>query len=110
MEVPRIALVFGAGSSLAQAEHFRPMNRKWHPPLDYSFFETISRLKARIPAQLRAYSNDYPGPNPFAPTPGHPPLRMEEFMKDLLTTFSNRGAEAERPSPTPRWLRSTLRS
>jgi hypothetical protein len=82
----RICLVLGAGSSLANAEHFRPKrNTKTHPPLDYTFFDKIRELGIRIPTDLEAYAAGLPTGSPFEAPPRS--NRMEEFLRDLFHDF-----------------------
>jgi hypothetical protein len=75
---------------LANALHFH-RNRKaaQNPPLDYTFFDKVSALKIPVPAELKAYANSMPGRNPFEIGPGHPPIRMEEFFKELFSDFQD---------------------
>ena len=78
----RIAIILGAGASLAHAEHFRPQRGKdRNPPLDYTFFEKVRALKIGVPDELRKYARRVPPQDPFDPTGSQP--RMEEFLKDL---------------------------
>lgn len=79
-------LVFGAGASLANAQHFESEDETRNPPLDTSFFEKIRDLEIAVSSDLRGYSNQLPTGSPFdASVAG---VRMEEFFKDLFFDFS----------------------
>lgn len=80
-------LIFGAGSSLANAQHFhqeRLTDR--NPPLDTTFFEKIRALGISVSNDLRSYAAALPTGSPFEPSVGS--VRMEEFFKDLFFDFS----------------------
>jgi len=85
--VPRTCIVFGAGASLANAQHFHQERRTaGNPPLDKTFFEKIRALGITVSQDLRAYAATLPTGSPFeSPSP---PVRMEEFFKDLFFDFS----------------------
>jgi hypothetical protein len=86
----RIALIFGAGASVAHAEYFRPAQRRLHPPLDYTFFEKIAALsEVDVPQALERYARQLPGGSPFDQP--HLGRRMEEFFRDLFFDFLDRG-------------------
>jgi hypothetical protein len=78
----RIAIVVGAGASLAQGEFFRASRgRDRNPPLDYTFFEKVRALQIGIPDGVRAYAQRVPSRDPF--DGANTGARMEEFLKDL---------------------------
>jgi hypothetical protein len=93
----RICIILGAGSSLANAQHFRPTRRTAsHPPLDYTFFDKIAELGVAVPTELGAYAAALPSGSPFASTARGP--RMEEFLRDLFHDFLQaRNAAASQP-------------
>jgi hypothetical protein len=83
----RICLVLGAGSSLANAQHFRPTRRTAsHPPLDFTFFQKIAELKRPVPNDLAQYASKLPTGSPFVGNGGGGG-RMEEFLRDLFHDF-----------------------
>jgi len=87
----RITLVLGAGASLANAAHFRPVRgRGSHPPLDYTFFERIRQLGIAVPHDLLRYASNLPTGNPFEA--GGPSFRMEAFFRDSFFDFLETGA------------------
>jgi hypothetical protein len=90
----RIAIVFGAGASLANAQHFRPTNRQWsHPPLDYTFFQKIRQLESiSIPGSLERYARRLPSGSPFDPRASE--SRMEEFFRDVFYDYLEIGSSS----------------
>jgi hypothetical protein len=89
----RISIILGAGSSLANAEHFRPRRgRATHPPLDYTFFEKIAERDMVVPRDLLAYAEELPTGSPFSSPAGG--SRMEEFLRDLFHDFLQERATA----------------
>jgi hypothetical protein len=85
-------LVLGAGASLASALHFHPVrNTKMNPPLDYNFFEKINALDITVPAELRRWASSEAAVDPFSGS-GGPPVRMEEFFKELFGEFQDAAA------------------
>lgn len=80
-------VVFGAGASLDNAQHFELGVRT--PPLDTTFFEKIRELEVRVPPALRVYAEGLPTGSPFTQAPGS--ARMEEFFEDLFFDFSSEG-------------------
>src|ERR1035441_11103158 len=83
----RICLVMGAGSSLANAQYFRPVRgTSTHPPLDFTFFQKIEELGLDAPADLRSYASKLPTGTPFLGAGGGGG-RMEEFLRDLFHDF-----------------------
>lgn len=89
----RIVLVLGAGSSLANAQYFRPVQRQWsHPPLDYTFFDKIEQLeqlgRISVPTALERYASRLPVGSPFgAGSSG----RMEAFFREVFHDFLESG-------------------
>lgn len=84
-------MVFGAGSSLANALHFH--QKRWtdeNPPLDTTFFEKIRTLDITVPSELRSYAEGLPTGSPFDGLQSS--ARMEEFFKNLFYDFSEEGA------------------
>jgi hypothetical protein len=82
-------LVLGAGASLASALHFHPVrNTRMNPPLDYNFFDKIAALGITVPAELRHWAASEAAVDPFAGG-GGPPVRMEEFFKELFGEFQD---------------------
>jgi hypothetical protein len=90
----RIALIFGAGATLANAVHFaQEREKKVDPPLDTTFFETVQELGISVPPALRDYARGLPTGSPFDVPQGS---RVEEFFKDLFHDFlSETGTSAE---------------
>lgn len=83
----RICLVMGAGASLANGQHFRPIRRTaTHPPLDFTFFQKIAELKFSVPDDLAHYAASLPTGSPFLSGVGGGG-RMEEFLRDLFHDF-----------------------
>jgi hypothetical protein len=83
-------LVLGAGATLANALHFHKRRMGGHnPPLDFTFFEKVAALAITVPAELKTYADATAGGNPFITEAGHPPLRMEEFFKELFSDFQD---------------------
>jgi hypothetical protein len=77
----------GAGSSLANAQYFRPERRTAsHPPLDFTFFQKIEELGLHVPTDLGNYAADLPTGTPFLQA-GGAGGRMEEFLRDLYHDF-----------------------
>ncbi|MFL5910646.1 MAG: hypothetical protein ACJ768_08800 [Gaiellaceae bacterium] len=82
----RIAVVLGAGATLAQAQYARALGRSGElPPLDTSFFDVLRHLGVEIPPSLREYAAELLGADPFVE--GGPSPRMEEFFKDAFYDF-----------------------
>jgi hypothetical protein len=80
-------VVFGAGASLANAQHFHRERRvDRNPPLDTTFFEKIRALGITVSNDLRSYAGGLPTGSPFEQTVKA--VRMEEFFKDLFFDFS----------------------
>jgi hypothetical protein len=80
-------VVFGAGASLANAQHFHKERRTdRNPPLDTTFFEKIRALGITVSSDLRSYAARLPTGSPFEQTVAA--VRMEEFFKDLFFDFS----------------------
>lgn len=91
----RICLVLGAGSSLANAEYFRPKRlTATHPPLDPTFFQKIAELEMHVPEDLKRYARDLPTGTPFIDDGGSGG-RMEEFLRDLFHDFLQQRASSE---------------
>jgi hypothetical protein len=90
----RIAVVFGAGASLANAQYFRPAQRSWsHPPLDYTFFEKIRQLDdISVPDSLERYARRLPYGSPF--DAGASEIRMEEFFRDVFHDYLEEGSSS----------------
>jgi hypothetical protein len=81
-----ICLVLGAGASLANAQHFRPVRRRdSHPPLDTTFFETLQARGILLSPMLRAYARNLLGEEPSPDILQR--RRMEDFFKDLFFDF-----------------------
>ncbi len=90
-------LVFGAGSSLANAQHFHSERRTdRNPPLDTTFFEKIRKLGIPVSSDLRGYAAELPSGSPFDASASS--VRMEDFFKDLFFDFSGRPNPKERIS------------
>jgi hypothetical protein len=84
----KTCLVLGAGASLANAIHFRPVRmRNRRPPLDITFFETVQGLGIQLAPALRSYLRTILGTEP-APDRIRA-TRMEEFFKDLFFDFQD---------------------
>lgn len=81
----RTCIVLGAGSTLANAQYFRPKRTGTHPPLDYTFFEKIAELGITAPDELTEYAQALPKGSPFAALGSGE--RMEEFLRDLFHDF-----------------------
>lgn len=82
----RIALVLGAGATLAQAEHLKNLGRGEElPPLDATFFDRICQLKIEVGDALRAYGQALHEIDLFSPGESKP--SMEEFFKDVFYDF-----------------------
>jgi hypothetical protein len=82
-----ICLVLGAGASLANAQHFRPLRMQHSlPPLDYTFFDKVQALKIAPQPELRHYAQRLGRGNPFLPNSN---ARMEEFFKDVFGDFQD---------------------
>lgn len=81
-----VCLVLGAGASLANALHFRPVQKKdLRPPLDTTFFETVDARKVALSAALRNYFPTFLGiSGSSANLRG---LRMEEVFSDVFFDF-----------------------
>jgi hypothetical protein len=81
-----VALVLGAGASLANAQHFRRERMlETHPPLDTTFFQKLRIKEIPLHPSLRAYVRGLTGSDP---TPGVlERMRMEEFFKDVYYDF-----------------------
>lgn len=91
-------LVLGAGSSLSSALHFHGHRRTAeNPPLDSNFFERIESLNIPVPADLRRYASTMSAVDPFEPS-GGPPVRMEEFFKELFGDFQDQPTSGSLPS------------
>jgi hypothetical protein len=88
LEPRRIALVMGAGASLANAAYFRPeRSLDTHPPLDTTFFQKIRVRDVPLPPALRAYMRRL---LQVDPTPRVlEQMRMEDFFKDLFYDFQS---------------------
>jgi len=88
----------GAGSSLANAQYFRPERMtSTHPPLDFTFFQKIEELRLPVLADLRTYAANLPTGTPFLGHGGNGG-RMEEFLRDLFHDFlQQRAASASEP-------------
>jgi hypothetical protein len=82
----RVALVIGAGASLAQAEAVGSDPARF-PPLDATFFQTIAAMKVKIAPELTQYAVELLGFNPFLGVAGRPAPGMEEFFKDVFYDF-----------------------
>lgn len=84
----------GAGASLANAKHFRPIRRResW-PPLDLTFFETVEQRRIHLAPALRSYLRTLLGGEPTRDRLRA--MRMEEFFKDLFFDFQDVPADAE---------------
>lgn len=82
----RVALVIGAGASLAQAEAVGSDPSRF-PPLDATFFQTIAAMKVKIAPELTEYAVELLGFNPFLGAAGRPAPGMEEFFKDVFYDF-----------------------
>jgi hypothetical protein len=82
----RIAVVMGAGATLAQALYLQAEGQHGElPPLDTTFFERITKLGLVPKRELQAYAVATLGNNPFgdgAERPG-----MEAFFKDVFYDF-----------------------
>jgi len=90
----RTCIVLGAGSTLANAQYFRPSNKKaTHPPLDYTFFEKIAELKVPVPEDLLAYAEGLPTGSPFSALGSG--ARMEDFLRDLFHDFLHERTSAD---------------
>lgn len=89
----QIALVMGAGASLANAQHFRGERRlDTHPPLDTTFFQKIHALDMTLHPALRSYIRRLMG---YEPTPRLlESQRMEEFFKDVYYDFQSNSKDA----------------
>ncbi len=85
----RISIILGAGASLANGAHFRPVQDKHHPPLDYTFFSRIRRLGIEIPLELQRYARTLPSGSPFESAGREE--RMETFFRDMFYDFLDRG-------------------
>lgn len=82
----RIAVVLGAGATLAQARHLHESGVDGEPPpLDITFFDRLVDLKLKATPALRDYAFDVLGVDPFVPATPKP--RMEEFFKHALFDF-----------------------
>lgn len=93
----RIALVLGAGATLANAQHFhRERLMDLNPPLDFTFFARVSALGIQVESELREYASSHPYLNPFENP--EQPVRAEEFFRDLFADFQ----EASPNDPTVR--------
>ncbi len=79
----RIALVIGAGASLAQAEAVGVNDPDRLPPLDSTFFQTLAARKIKVGPELTSYAVNLLGHNPFLMTEDSPRPGMEEFFKDI---------------------------
>lgn len=91
-------LMLGAGASLASALHFHKLrNARQNPPLDSTFFEKIGALGIKIPANLRTWAATEAAVDPFDPASG-PPVRMEEFFKELYGDFQDTPALSGLPT------------
>jgi hypothetical protein len=76
----------GAGASLANARHFRPIRQQdTLPPLDTTFFQTLRRRKVELPDALRNYIRDLGSDDPSQLDQ----MRMEEFFKDIFFDFQS---------------------
>lgn len=83
-----ICLVLGAGSSLANAKHFRPERmRNTRPPLDVTFFQTVQARGIQLAPSLRSYLRTLLRSEPTADRISA--MRMEEFFKDLFFDFQD---------------------
>jgi hypothetical protein len=92
-----VALVLGAGATLANAEHFHGERRVGqNPPLDNTFFDRVRTLEIQVPTELREYAFGLPYLNPFVKQ--QEVVRAEEFFRDLFADFQ----EAAPGSPTVR--------
>ncbi|HET6781732.1 MAG TPA: hypothetical protein VFH67_06525 [bacterium] len=82
----RIAIVLGAGATLAHALHLRSRGEVGDlPPLDTTFFDVLCELEIKTPTSLREYASELLGEDPFVV--GGPRPRMEEFFKDVFYDF-----------------------
>src|SRR5438105_7853824 len=91
----RTCLVLGAGATLANALYFHKRRMAGqNPPLDFTFFDKVTALSVSVPTELKAYADAMPGGSPFSAEPGRPPLRMEEFFKDLFSDFQDQSSGA----------------
>jgi hypothetical protein len=93
----RIAVVLGAGATLAQARHLHESGVMGElPPLDATFFDRLVDLKLKATPALRAYAVDVLGVNPFLHDTPKP--RMEEFFKhafyDFISETTKEGPQA----------------
>lgn len=87
-----IALVLGAGASLANAEHFRPeRGLDTHPPLDTTFFQKLRVRQVPLHPALRTYFRRLYGSVP--PPAALERLRMEEVFKDIYYDFQDNPAD-----------------
>ena len=91
----RLALVLGAGATLAHARHLRSEGHSGDlPPLDNTFFERISELGIPVDASLRVYAGNLLGTDPFEPGEGKP--GMESFFKDVFYDFISSRSKTSR--------------
>lgn len=82
----RIALILGAGASLANALHFRPQRMSHtRPPLDTTFFEVVQTRNIQLSPALRSYFRTLTRSD-LSPDRVRK-LRMEELFKDLYFDF-----------------------
>jgi hypothetical protein len=87
-------VVFGAGSSLANAENFHRLRyTDKNPPLDTTFFRKIRALGIPVSSDLRSYAANLPTGSPFEKFEAV--VRMEEFFKDLFFDFSGKSSSKE---------------
>jgi hypothetical protein len=90
----RTCIVLGAGSTLANAQHFRPTREtSTHPPLDYTFFDKIVERNIPVPYTLKKYADTLPTGNPFDGLGTG--ARMEEFLRDLFHDFLHERSSAD---------------
>jgi hypothetical protein len=82
----RVALIIGAGASLAQAEAIGNDPSRY-PPLDSTFFRTLAGMKIKVASELTEYAIELLGYNPFLGINGSPRPGMEEFFKDVFYDF-----------------------
>lgn len=93
----RIAVVLGAGATLAQARHLHGSGIAGElPPLDITFFDRLVDLKLKATPSLRDYALDVLGVDPFVRDTSKP--RMEEFFKhsfyDFISETTKEGPQA----------------
>lgn len=85
-------IVAGAGSSLAQAQSFRPKRDREHPPLDGNFFACVTRISGRT-ATVRAAMTSLRNAIAAVPEFYDPWVRrsvtMEQFFADIYYSVAS---------------------